>query len=154
MGGVLRRRIKQAKFDSPIQEAMLNLMVASDFVREQIDRVCAGYGLTRGQYNVLRILKGVHPEGHPRCEIAGRMLERAPDVTRLVDRLEKQGLAERDRSATDRRHSITRITKKGLALMDELNREVGELFKLFSVKLTRKDARELSRICEGIYEEK
>jgi DNA-binding MarR family transcriptional regulator len=154
MGEALKRRIKQAKFDSPVQEAMLNLMVASDFVREQIDRICAAHGLTRGQYNVLRILKGIYPEGHPRCEIAGRMLERAPDVTRLVDRLEKQGLAERDRSETDRRHSITRITKRGLALMDELNMEVGELFKLFGVKLTRRDARELSRICEGIYEEK
>jgi DNA-binding MarR family transcriptional regulator len=154
MGEALKRRIKQAKFDSPVQEAMLNLMVASDFVREQIDRVCSGHGLTRGQYNVLRILKGIYPEGHPRCEIAERMLERAPDVTRLVDRLEEQGLAERDRSTTDRRHSITRITNKGLALMDELNREVGELFQHFGVKLSRKDARELSRICEGIYEEK
>jgi|ERR1043165_6950161 DNA-binding MarR family transcriptional regulator len=154
MGEALKRRIKQAKFDSPVKEAIFNLMVAADFVREQMDRVCAGHGLTHGQYNVLRILKGVYPEGHPRCEIAGRMLERAPDVTRLVDRLEKQGLAERDRSERDRRHSITRITKKGLALIDELNREVGELFKLFGVKLTRQDARELSRICEGIYEEK
>src|SRR3954470_3740800 len=138
MGEALKRRIKQAKFDSPVQEAMLNLMIASDFVRAQIDRVCAAHKLTRGQYNVLRILKGVSPQGHPRCEIAGRMLERAPDVTRLVDRLERQGLAERDRSATDRRHSITRITKKGLALMDKLNTEVGELFKLFGVKLSRK----------------
>jgi len=154
MGEALRRRIKQARFDSPVQEAVLNLMVAADFVREQLDRVCAQHGLTHGQYNVLRILKGVYPEGHPRCEIAGRMLERAPDVTRLVDRLEKQGLAERDRSEEDRRHSITRITKKGLALMDEMNREVAELFKLFGVKLTRRDAHELSRICEGIYEEK
>ncbi len=154
MGEALKRRINQAKFDSPVQEAMLNLMVASDFVREQIDRVCSAHGLTRGQYNVLRILKGIHPQGHPRCEIAVRMLERAPDVTRLVDRLERQGLAERDRSERDRRHSITRITKKGLALIEELNAEVEELFKQFGVKLTRRDARELSRICEGIYEER
>lgn len=153
MGEALKRRIKQAKFESPMQEAMLNLMVASDFVREQIDRFCSTHGITRGQYNVLRILKGVYPEGHPRCEIAGRMLERAPDVTRLVDRLEKQGLAERDRSDADRRHSITRITKKGLALVEEMNAAAAEMFKLFSSKLTHHDALELSRICEAIYGE-
>jgi DNA-binding MarR family transcriptional regulator len=153
MGEALQRRIKQAKFESPMQEAMLNLMVASDFVREQIDRFCSAHGITRGQYNVLRILKGVYPEGHPRCEIAGRMLERAPDVTRLVDRLEKQGLAERDRSDADRRQSITRITKRGLALIEEMNADATEMFKLFSAKLPRRDALELSRICEGIYGE-
>lgn len=153
MGEALKRRIKQAKFESPMQEAMLNLMVASDFVREQIDRFCSLHGITRGQYNVLRILKGVYPEGHPRCEIAERMLERAPDVTRLVDRLEKQGLAERDRSATDRRHSITRITKEGLALLEAMSADAMEMFKLFSAKLTRRDALELSRICESLYEE-
>jgi DNA-binding MarR family transcriptional regulator len=153
MGEALKRRIKQANFESPLQEAMLNLMVAADFVREQIDRTCAAHGITRGQYNVLRILKGVYPQGHPRCEIAGRMLERAPDITRLVDRLEKQGLAERDRSDADRRHSITRITKKGLALVEAMNADAAEMFKLFSARLTRHDALALSRICEGIYEE-
>src|SRR3954470_6170048 len=151
----IRERIQQRRaFRSVGHEAVISLAVAADHLDQVTEAVCQRHGLTADQYNVLRILKGVHPEGHPRCEIAGRMLERAPDVTRLVDRLEKQGLVERDRSERDRRHSIARITKKGLALIEELNAEVGELFKLFGVKLTRRDARELSRICEGIYEER
>ena len=153
MGEALSRRIKQARFDSPAQEAMLNLMVASDYVREHVDRACAEHGITHGQYNVLRILRGAYPEGHPRCEIALRMIERAPDVTRLVDRLEGQGLVERDRSENDRRLSITRITPKGLQLLEQLTPELADFQRRFSAKLSKQDCRELSRICETLYDE-
>ncbi len=153
MGEALSKRIKQARFDSPAHEAMLNLMVASDYVREHVDRTCSEHGITRGQYNVLRILRGAHPEGHPRCEIALRMVERAPDVTRLVDRLEHQGLVERDRSESDRRLSITRISTKGLDLLEQLTPELEDFQRRFSAKVSRQDCRELSRICESIYED-
>src|ERR1700757_3122275 len=97
MTEALSRRLKQAEFSSPAQEALLSVMVAAAALNERMDRVCAGHKITRAQYNVLRILRGVHPEGHPRCEIAQRMIERAPDVTRLVDRLQAQGLVRRNR---------------------------------------------------------
>ena len=154
MGDVLKRRIKQtAAYSSPAEEALLNLMVAADHVRGHFDRVCADFKITHGQYNVLRILRGVHPEGHPRCEIAARMLEKAPDVTRLVDRLEAQGLVERDRSGEDRRLSITRITKKGLALLEEMDAALEQANRYFSERVSRRDCRELTRICEGLYAE-
>ncbi len=152
MGEALRRRIKQRRFESPLQEALLNVLVAGSHIREHLDRLCAPYGITHSQYNVLRILRGAHPDGHPRCEIANRMVERAPDVTRLIDRLEKQGLVVRDRTAKDRRLSIARITKKGLDLLEQMN--VDELFvQRFSGRVSSRDKRELSRICEGIYAE-
>jgi DNA-binding MarR family transcriptional regulator len=152
MGEALKRRIKQeTSFANPAQEAMLNLMVAADHFRAQLDRVCAQFGITHGQYNVLRILRGVHPEGHPRCEIAARMLEKAPDVTRLVDRLEAQGLVERTRSEADRRLSLTRITERGLALLEEVQPAMEGVERYFAERVSRRDARELSRICEGLY---
>src|SRR5277367_1900398 len=120
MGETLKKRISQERFESPQVEAILNLLVASDYLRGKLDDVFAQFGISSGQYNVLRILKGAHPDGHSRCEVVRRMLEKAPDVTRLVDRLESQGLAERDRSDTDRRLSITRITEKGLELIRKL----------------------------------
>lgn len=132
---------------------MLNLMVAADHVRSRLDRVCADFRITSGQYNVLRILRGAHPNGHPRCEIAARLIEKAPDVTRLVDRLETRGLVERDRSEKDRRLSLTRITKKGLAVLDEMDSALSETNRYFSERVSRRDCRELSRICEGIYED-
>ncbi|MGH9945046.1 MAG: MarR family winged helix-turn-helix transcriptional regulator [Pyrinomonadaceae bacterium] len=154
MGEALKQRIKQtADFASPAEEAMLNLMVAADHVRSRIDRVCAEFGVTHGQYNVLRILRGVHPQGHPRCEIAARMLEKAPDVTRLVDRLEAQELVSRDRSAEDRRVSLTRITKKGLDLLAGMAPALGQLERYFFERVSRRDCRELTRICEGLYAE-
>src|SRR6202166_638342 len=98
MGDALRHRIQQVHFESPVQEAFLNVLAAADHLRAQTERLCAEVGLSASQYNVLRILRGVHPEGHSRCEIARRMIERAPDVTRLVDRLEKRGWGERESS--------------------------------------------------------
>jgi len=91
MTEALSRRLKQARFATPQQEAVLSLAVAASTLNDLVDEVCKRHGLTRPQYNVLRILRGVHPEGHPRCEIALRMVERAPDITRLVDRLQARG---------------------------------------------------------------
>jgi DNA-binding MarR family transcriptional regulator len=154
MGDALKKRIKQtADFGSPVEEAMLNLLVAADHVRSRLNHACEGFGITPGQYNVLRILRGAHAEGHPRCEIAARLIENAPDVTRLVNRLEAQGLAARAPSAEDRRLSLTRITKKGLALLKAMEPRMEEMNRYFSERVSRRDCRELTRICEGIYAE-
>ncbi len=151
MGDALKRRLKQARFENLTQEAMLNLLVAAGHLREQLDRVCSEYGITHGQYNVLRILRGTHPGGYPRCEIAGRMVEKAPDVTRLVDRLERQGLVERGTSEQDGRLSVTRITRKGLDLLDHMAPGIEAVHAYFAERVSLRDRRELSRICEGLY---
>jgi DNA-binding MarR family transcriptional regulator len=153
MGEALKRRISQEYFESPQVEAMLNLLVASDYLRLKLDEVFGQFGISRGQYNVLRILRGAYPDGHPRCEIIRRMVERAPDVTRLVDRLEAQGLVERDKSESDRRLSITRITQQGLNLVSDVEPALRELDRHFAERVSRKDCRDLSRICEGLYGE-
>ena len=154
MGEALKKRIKQTTaFDSPAQEALLNLMVAADHVRGRLERVCADFGITPGQYNVLRILRGAHPAGHPRCEIAARLIENAPDVTRLVDRLLRHGLVSRDRSDEDRRLSLTRITRKGLQLLEKMEPVMEVANRYFRERVSRADCRELTRICEGIYAE-
>jgi DNA-binding MarR family transcriptional regulator len=152
MGEALKKRIKQERFESAAQEAFLNLLIVADHLREKLDRVCAKHGITHGQYNVLRILRGVYPDGHPRCEIAARLLERAPDVTRMVDRLEGQGLVARDRSTEDRRLSITRITKRGLKLIDKINPEIESMNEVFK-KFSRQELKVVSEICEKIYDE-
>jgi len=153
MGDVLRQRIRQDRFESPLQEAVLNLMVAAEHVRDLMEKTCTEAGISGSQYNVLRILRGVHPAGHPRCEIARRMIERAPDVTRLIDRLEKQGLVERDRTERDRRLSISRITPAGLELVARLEPHLRQAYKILGERLSPDDCLELSRICEGIYAE-
>src|SRR5438128_9340170 len=120
MGDTLKHRLRQDRFEGPFHEAVLNVMVAAAHLRAAVERVCEQHGITEGQYNVLRILRGAHPQGHSRCEIARRMVERSPDVTRLIDRLEKHELVERARDGSDRRLSITRITRKGLQLLERM----------------------------------
>ncbi len=153
MGEALKQRIHQQHFDSPSVEAMFNLWIAADYMAQKADAVCAEFGISRAQFNVLRILKGVHPDGHPRCEIMRRMLEKAPDVTRLVDRLEAQGLALRDRSEDDRRLSITKISPAGLELLEKMEPGMKAMGDHFAERVSRRDCRELSRICEGLYGE-
>ncbi len=151
MGEVIRRQLLQAKFEGPVHEAVLNLIVAGTYVRGRLDQICLGHGITGGQYNVLCILKGVHPEGHPRREIARRLMDRAPDVTRLIDRLEREDLVERARSTSDQRLSITRITRKGLRLIEKLRPEIQADLRDLATRLSDRDAAELSRICEALY---
>jgi DNA-binding MarR family transcriptional regulator len=152
MGDALKRRIKQARFENPQQEALLNLVIAGNYIREQLDRAAGEHGITLPQYNVLRILRGVFPDGHPRCEIATRMLDRAPDVTRIIDRLEEKILVERDRAGNDRRHSIAKITRDGLRLLERMESTIQIAFVPLQ-KIGVRDCRELSRICEAIYDE-
>ena len=153
VGQAIRQRLRQERFESPAHEAILNLLVAAAHVRERFDRLCEEHEITRGQYNVLRILRGVHPEGYPRCEIVERLIERAPDVTRLIDRLESAGLAERVRSDRDRRLSMTRITRKGLKLLEDIRPAMDEAYRVFSDRLSARDTKDLSRICESLYAE-
>jgi DNA-binding MarR family transcriptional regulator len=152
MGDALQRRIKQSRFDSPEQEAVLNLFVAANHLRERSERIVTTFGITLPQYNVLRILRGAQPHGQPRSEIASRMLDRAPDVTRIIDRLEEKQLVARDRAGADRRQSITRITRDGLRLLDKIEPAFRESYDELASRLTASECRELSRLCELIYE--
>jgi DNA-binding MarR family transcriptional regulator len=153
MTDALSRRLKQARFSSAQQEALLSVAVAAGAINDLVDEICEEYGLTRQQFNVLRILRGVHPEGHPRCEIAQRMVERAPDVTRLVDRLQARGLVRRVRGGHDQRQAITRITPKGLKLLETIQPAMEAQSATLLGKLGEKDCHELSRICALIFQD-
>ncbi len=151
MGKVLNKRLKQKQFESSEQEALLNILVTANLLRLKIDNACSKFGITITQYNVLRILKGTYPEGYPRREIISRMIEPAPDVTRLIDRLIKQGLVERYTSDKDRRLSVARITKKGIQMLEKVRTEVDKLYHLISDNLNADEVKKLSDLLEKIY---
>lgn len=151
MGEKLKQRLKQEKFTGAAQEALLNLFLANNFLKKRMDEVCSRAGITSAQYNVLRILRGAYPDGYPRCEIIPRMIDQAPDVTRIIDNLEKQKLILRENSPVDRRLSITKITAKGLSLIQKLESEVDSLNKYLQNNLSESEVTQLSEICEKIY---
>ena len=152
MTQALSRRLKQAQFSDPAQEALLSVIVAANTLNELMDQVCEKHGITRPQYNVLRILRGSQPTGHARCEIACRMVDRASDVTRLVDRLQGRRLVKRSRGNNDQRQAVTTITAKGLKLLDAMQPDVDAETSVILRKLTPEDCRELSRLCALILE--
>jgi len=105
------------------EAVFLELLRTTDLLSRALARVLKTENLSGTQYNVLRILRGA-PEGLPCGEIASRMITRDPDVTRLLDRLEKRGLVSRCRETQDRRTVLTRITPAGLKLLTRLDQPV------------------------------
>lgn len=151
MGEILKRRLKQEKFSGVEQEVVLNLLVAANYLRSKLDTICSNFKITLPQFNVLRILKGAHPDGYPRGEIIRRMVEPAPDVTRLIDRLIKEGLVERYDSKDDRRLSLARITKKGIIILSRINPEIDKFLLDYSSILTKSEKEILPRLLEKLY---
>ncbi|MBU3698856.1 MAG: MarR family transcriptional regulator [Candidatus Kapabacteria bacterium] len=148
----LKDRIKQRSFSSAQQEAMLSILTCADALNRRMEEVIAPYGITGPQYNVLRILRGVHPEGHPRHEITSRMIQQAPDVTRLIDRLIKQGLVVRGKSNEDKRLSLTFITDKGLDLLASIAPTLQQFERHLRNTLSQSDAAALARLSDVLRE--
>ena len=121
-GSRILRELKQNKpFRSEMQEAAVALMRTADVVRRSGAAVIEPLGITGQQYNVLRILRGAGKEGLPTLEVAERMIEQTPGITRLVDRLEAKQLARRERCLQDRRQIFCHITQVGLDLLERLD---------------------------------
>ncbi len=154
MGEALKKWLKLSKELGLREEVDLNLRVAVTLLDQKFDKIIEPFEITGAQYNVLRILKGVHPEGHARCEIATRMIERASDITRITDRLEKQGLVVRDRTKEDRRISITKITEKGIELVDRMKPLIEKEHIQNTKGLTDEECRQLSILLEKLYADK
>lgn len=115
---------RQRTFDSPRQEAYLNLWRTYDRLRAMEDQLFAKSDLTAQQYNALRLLRGQHPKPLATLDIARRLISRAPDITRLLDKLEQRGLVVRQRLSANRRVVQVSITSAGLDLLSELDAPV------------------------------
>jgi len=152
MASVVASELKQQKpFASPEQEILLGLRMAAARVVEPWERFLkATAQLTPNQYNVLRILRGSHPVRLACSDIAERMIERDPDVTRLVDRLETRGLVKRTRSRQDRRVVEVGITDKGLTAVRALDVHVRRLPKALLGHLGVERSRQLATLLDAV----
>jgi len=111
------------RVDCPEEAAYLELLRTTDLLSRNLAHVLRPHDLSATQYNVLRILRGA-PEGLPCGEVASRMITRDPDVTRLLDRMEKRRLISRCRETKDRRMVLTRITPDGLRVLASLDQPI------------------------------
>jgi DNA-binding MarR family transcriptional regulator len=108
------------RFDSPEQEVYLNLWRTYDRLRMLEDSLFMDFGLNCQQYNVLRLLRASHPQAVPTLELAGRLVSRAPDITRMLDKLEKQDWISRIRPGDNRRLVLVAITEAGVDVLKRL----------------------------------
>lgn len=125
MKEAIQRASKRRGESCPEEDAFLDLLRTTDVLSRRPAQVLKTEDLSATQYNVLRILRGA-PDGLACGEIGNRMITRDPDITRLLDRLEKRKLVSRCREAKDRRMVLTRITSEGLKLLARLDDPVRE----------------------------
>ncbi|HMK28679.1 MAG TPA: MarR family transcriptional regulator [Terriglobales bacterium] len=145
----LQDEIKQRKpFASLEEEVYLNLQRTADALARRVAAALKPHGLSLTQYNVLRILRGAGNAGLACGEIGERMITRDPDVTRLLDRLEKRGLLQRVRDSRDRRVVMARILRPGLELLDALDAALAHLQKTSLKGLKQEELRNLSELLE------
>jgi DNA-binding MarR family transcriptional regulator len=147
----LQAALKQRRpFRSPGHEAAVGILHTADFVRRRVAAAVEPSGITLQQFNVLRILRGAGNEGIATLEVAERMVEQTPGITRLLDRLEAKGLVRRQRCPTDRRQNLCWITPKGAALLAQLDEPSLRASEACVGNLSRTDQATLLRLLEAI----
>lgn len=149
--GNLHREIRQTKpFLSLGQEAVLGILSTADRVRRALTKLLAPHGVTLQQYNVLRILRGAGDEGLPTLEIAERMIERSPGITRLLDRLESKALVRRERCPEDRRQMLCWITDSGNEVLDALDEPIAQAEGRALSDMERTEVERLIRLLDAV----
>lgn len=144
MPSTARRR----RFDSLAQEVYLNLWRTYDRLCLLEDELFGRHDLTAQQYNALRLLRARHPQTMPTLAIASRLISRAPDITRLLDKLERRGLIERDRPSDNRRVVNVGITSAGLELLSRLDALVRDCHERQLGHMKKKDLQALVKLLQ------
>lgn len=135
--------IRHKKFDSLEQEAYLQLWRTYDRLKELEDRAFERYDLSAQQYNALRILRSVRPGTMPTSAVGAKLVSRAPDMTRLLDKLEERKLIHRERRPENRRVVECGITSQGIELLDRLAAEVERCHEAQLGHLSQKSLKDL-----------
>lgn len=145
----LEQAIQSTKFKSETHKAGLNILYTAWWLKTSFSQALKEYGLTHEQYNVLRILKGKHPEQMCVRDIACRMIEKSSNVPRIVDRLEIKKLVKRSVSSFDKRETMIQLTAAGLLLLEVTTKKADELFDI-QLCVTDEEAKQLNELLEKL----
>ena len=149
-GAILHKAGRTGPSSPTGQEAVLGLLRAASVLQRFYARLIEPHGLTYQQYNVLRILRAAGSRGLPTLAIRDRMVEQAPGITRLIDKLESEGFVRRERGTPDRRQVFCRITPAGLALLKRLDAPIDKANDAALRMLTRTEQRTLTRLLDRV----
>lgn len=142
----IEEEIKQLKFKSTHQKAIINLLFTASWIQTQQQQFFKSYGITNQQFNILRILKGQYPQAISATEIKSRMLDKNSDVSRLLDRLASKKLILKQTCPKDKRAADVSITQAGLDILAELDKKQKQIDIVLS--LSEKEAEELSNLLD------
>lgn len=146
----LEDEIKQKEFKSPFHKLVLNITYSHFYLNESSQKMFKQYKITSQQYNVLRILRGAHPKGKCVGDVKQVMLDKNPDLTRLVDRLVQKGFVKRTHSKTDRRQVEVSITNAGLELLKTMDAVEEDLLGKTQINLTEEETVQLNDLLDKL----
>ncbi len=143
----LEDAIKSSKFKSEVQKAGLNILYTAWWLKTLSVKELKTFGITHEQYNVLRILKGKHPQLMCVKDIASRMIEKSSNVPRIVDRLEIKKFIKRTQGEVDGRQTVVTLTEKGIDVLAKATAKLDEIGEK-SIAMTNEDAIALNNLLE------
>ncbi len=145
----IKEEIHQGKFRNEYQRAFLNVLYTNNYLIDHVSSVFKKYDVTRQQFNVLRILRGQHPNPSTVNLIKERMLDKMSDASRIVERLRAKGLVTRGKSKGDRRAAEIKISSRGLKLLADTDHET-VLFDDLMKSLSQKEAKQLNMLLDKV----
>ncbi|MCP4725749.1 MAG: MarR family transcriptional regulator [bacterium] len=146
----LEKEIMVINFRNEYHKAVVNLKYTGNWISMKTSSILKPYGISNQQYNVLRILRGMHPEPATVNLLIERMLDKSSNASRIVDKLVSKGLADRVTSANDRRAVDVFITKKGLGILKSLDSDIINVEEGVSKNLNTKETNELNRLLDKL----
>ena len=146
----IEEAIRQARFSDPYQRMIVNLIYSGNWVRDEQVRLLKPFGILPQHFNVLRILKGKYPEPVSPGAIREVMIDKANDLTRLLDKLEKKGWIQRGLCPSNRRKMDVRITDAGIGLLEETTRALDGLMAGIKARVTAEEATVLGRLLDQV----
>ena len=147
----LEEALKSTKFKSPQQKAALNCIYTAWWLRTVLAKELKAFDLTHEQYNVLRILKGKHPEQMCVRDIASRMMEKNSNIPRILDRLVAKKWVKRSTSAIDKRETVITLNQSGLDVLDISTKKVDQLMESV-ISINDTEANQLNNLLEKLRE--
>ncbi|WP_367865902.1 MarR family winged helix-turn-helix transcriptional regulator [Pedobacter sp. WC2423] len=143
----LQKEIKTPRYESVFHEAMVNVAFTQNWCNDQVKQAVSSYDITNQQFNVLRILRGQHPDPSTINLLKSRMLDKMCDASRIVDRLVQKDLICKKTNTYDKRAVDILISEKGLALLKKMDKEMN-LSTILSANLTHQEAEQLTSLLE------
>lgn len=146
----IEEAIKQGRFGSNFHKAVVNLIYTSNWLRDAHTDLFRKYGILSQHFNALRIIKGRHPKPVSAGEIKDVLLDKASDVTRLLDKLVTQGYVKRQLCEYNRRKMDITLTPRGLQLLEELEGPLNAFYEELATRLSAEEALLLSDLLDKI----